>query len=99
LRSKRQEACNNRRLAMSGVKPFGVFAIFTALGVLGVTFAVAAKDLGNRPHEGGAVLPCNLAGVNPAFHPEIFGNPAVARSYGFVLGPDRAWHVAADCRR
>jgi hypothetical protein len=80
-------------------KPFGVFAIFAALGVLGVTSVVAAKDLGDRPHQGGAVVPCSLDGVNPVHHPEIFGNPAVARSFGFVLGPDRAWHVAANCHR
>ena len=27
-------------------------------------------------------------GVDPAYHPEIFGNPAVARSYGFVRSRD-----------
>jgi hypothetical protein len=84
---------------MSGVKPFGVFAICTALGVPGVTVAAAGKDFGDRPHEGGAVVSCSLDGINPVHHPEIFGNPAVARSYGFVLGPDRAWHVAPNCRR
>ena len=80
-------------------RPFGVFAIFTALGVLGATSVVASKDLGDRPHQGGAVVPCSLDGVNPVHHPEIFGNPAVARSFGFVLGPDRAWHVAENCHR
>jgi hypothetical protein len=39
-----------------------------------------------------------LDGVNPVYHPEIFGNPAVARSYGFFLGPDRRWHVVPNCR-
>jgi hypothetical protein len=30
------------------------------------------------------VKPCSLDGVNPVYHPDIFGNPAVARSFGFV---------------
>lgn len=49
------------------------------------------------PPPGGFVIPCSLDGVNPSHHLEIFGNPAVARSYGFVLGPDRAWHVIPNC--
>jgi hypothetical protein len=56
-------------------------------------------DKGDRLEKGGAIVPCSLDGVNPVHHPDIFGNPAVARSYGFVLGPDRTWHVAANCRR
>jgi hypothetical protein len=44
-------------------------------------------------------MPCSLDGVNPVHHPEIFGNPAAARSFGFYLGPDRAWHVVPGCRR
>jgi hypothetical protein len=43
------------------------------------------------------VRPCSLDGVNPAYHPDIFANPAAAKSYGFVLGPDRTWHVRAGC--
>jgi len=31
------------------------------------------------PHPGGNVRPCSLDGVNPAHHPQIFGNPATAR--------------------
>ena len=56
-------------------------------------------DKGDRLERGEAVVPCSLDGVNPVHHPDIFGNPAVARSFGFVLGPDRAWHVASNCRR
>ena len=41
---------------MSGIKPFGVFAIFTALGALVITSAAVGKDFGDRPHEGGAVV-------------------------------------------
>jgi hypothetical protein len=38
-------------------------------------------------------MPGSLDGVNPAYHPHIFGNPAVAKAYGFVQSPDHTWHV------
>ncbi len=62
-------------------KPFVVFVIAVAFG----STAVVAKDLGDRPHEGGAVVPCSLDGVNPAF--------------GFVRSADGTWHVRPGCRR
>jgi hypothetical protein len=40
---------------------------------------------------------CTLAGVNPAYHPEIFGNPVAAREYGFVQSQDGTWQVGAGC--
>jgi hypothetical protein len=36
-------------------------------------------------------MPGSLDGVHPAYHPGIFGNPAVARSYGFVTSRDGSW--------
>ena len=50
-----------------------------------------------RNRKGGFVKPCSLDGVNPVYHPDIFGNPAVARSFGFVLSRDGAWHVIPNC--
>jgi hypothetical protein len=47
---------------------------------------------------GGVVLPGSLDGVNPAYHPDIFGNPAVASAYGFVQSSDGTWHVQSDWR-
>jgi len=35
---------------------------------------------------------------NPAYHPGIFGNPAVAKSYGFVQSTDGTWHVSQAWR-
>jgi hypothetical protein len=71
--------------------------IFVAL----VTSSLAGKDdnTGDRLDKGGGVVPCSLDGVNPAHHPEIFGNAAVARSYGFVRSPGGTWQVAANCHR
>jgi len=82
-----------------GQKHCVVFAMVVGLGALVPGSAVWAgggydyeQDGGNW---GGSVKACSLAGVNPVHHPEIFGNPAVARSMGFVQSGDGAWHV--DC--
>jgi hypothetical protein len=57
-------------------------------------------DGGDHGDGGGSVVVrCNLSGVNPAVHPEIFGNPAVAASYGFVRSRDGTWHVRPNCHR
>lgn len=56
-------------------------------------------DKGNRIEKGGVVVRCSLNGINPALHPEIFGNRAVASSYGFVRSRDGTWHVQPNCRR
>jgi hypothetical protein len=77
-------------------KAFILLAITTALGVLGTTSA-AWSFFGEGRHRGGFVKPCSLDGVNPAYHPGIFGNPAVARSYGFILSPDHTWRVEDNC--
>ena len=83
---------------MSGIKPFITLAIITALGVLGIASARAGGHEGDRKEKEGYVVPCSLAGVNPVYHPEIFGNPAVAaREYGFVQSPDGSWHVGPGC--
>jgi hypothetical protein len=74
----------------------------TAAGFLGATSAAWPSSFipseGSRDFFGGFVKPCSLDGVNPAYHRGIFGNPAVARSYGFYVGPDRLWHVVPGCR-
>jgi hypothetical protein len=84
---------------MSGNKHLGALALTTALSILGAASAAAMSEHRDRGDERGAVLPCSLDGVNPAYHPEIFGNPAVARSYGFVRSGDGTWHVAPNCRQ
>ncbi len=75
----------------SGRQHFVAFAAAVGLGVLGpATTAWAQYDYG---YEGGYVKPCTLDGVNPSYHPEIFGNPAIARAYGFAQSRDGAWHT------
>ena len=86
-----------KETAMSGSKALGVLAIATVLSVLG-TSSAAWSYFDGRYFRGGFVKPCSLDGVNPAYHPDIFGNPAFARAvYGFVRGRDGAWHVVANC--
>jgi hypothetical protein len=85
---------------MSGKMAFVALAV-TALGVLGSASAVASKDsMDTREERGGSVRPCSLDGVNPAHHPEIFGNPAAAaREFGFIKSRDGTWHVEPNCHR
>ena len=82
---------------MSRIRAFVVVGITLVLGVLGAASAGASDH--DRSHPRGYVVPCSLDGVNPSYHPDIFGNPAAARSFGFVQGPDRVWRVVSGCRR
>jgi hypothetical protein len=84
---------------MSGKKAFVALAVTTALGVLGAASAAANDRDDHGIERGGAVVRCSLDGVNPAHHPEIFGNAATAQSFGFYQAPDHIWHVRPDCHR
>jgi hypothetical protein len=85
---------------MVGKKALIGFAVATALGVLGAASAAASERNDNRGRErGGSVVPCSLDGVNPAHHPEIFGNAATALSFGFVQSANHTWSVRPGCRR
>jgi hypothetical protein len=83
---------------MNRKKAFVALAAATALGILGTASAAVGsdRDRGREPY----VVPCSLDGVNPVYHPRIFGNPAFAEAYyGFVQGRDRAWHVMPNCAK
>lgn len=68
-----------------------------ALSILGTTAAWSNFD--GRHNKGGFVPRCSLDGVNPAVHPDIFGDAAVAREYGFIQSRDGSWHVKDNCVR
>jgi len=70
---------------------------FAAALILG-TASAALADQDDRNDRGGFVMPCSLVGVNPVYHPWIFGNPAVAREYGFVKSGG-GWQVERNCVR
>lgn len=84
---------------MIGNKTLSTLLLATAVGALAVTSAVASDRSSNRSDRGGFVVPGSLVGVNPAYHPDIFGNPAAASAYGFVQSRDGVWHVRGDLRR
>jgi hypothetical protein len=68
-----------------------------ALLMFGTASAALAGD--QTDERGGYVMPGSLDGVNPAYHPGIFGNPSVARSYGFVKSRNGTWHVQSGWHR
>jgi hypothetical protein len=81
---------------MRGKKAFVALALAAALGFLGTSAAWSGYDY--TRNKGGFVKPCSLDGVNPIFHRDIFGNPALARAYyGFVQSQDGSWHVMDNC--
>ena len=75
-------------------------AVITAPAVLGISPAAGSVCREDPAQCGGFVVPCSLVGVNPVYHPGIFGNPAVARSlFGFVQSRDGTWYVVENCVR
>ncbi len=85
---------------MRARRTFIRLGIATALGLVGVASLASAQQQDPGFQGGtGDVEPCSLAGVNPADHPSIFGDPQVARlQYGFVQGPDGNWQVIPNCQ-
>jgi hypothetical protein len=84
---------------MSRTMGFVALTVTTALSILGTASAIAKDDIDNRGERGGSVRPCSLDGVNPAHHPEIFGNAATALSFGFVKSRNGTWQVMPNCHR
>jgi hypothetical protein len=81
---------------MSGKNTFVALAATTALVVLGAASAAGSDH--EQMNDFDRVRPCSLDGVNPVYHPEIFGNPAFAtRYFGFVRSRDGTWHVQPGC--
>jgi hypothetical protein len=72
--------------------------VLAAALILAPASAALANDSGEN-NQGGFVMGCSLVGVNPVYHPGIFGNPAVAREYGFVKSRDGSWQVERNCVR
>jgi hypothetical protein len=86
-------------MAMSRKDSLIGLAVVSALSVLAAA-AMAGNDRDDHGQDrGGGVVRCSLDGVNPAHHPEIFGNAATALAFGFFQAPDHSWHVRPDCHR
>jgi hypothetical protein len=58
--------------------------------ILGTASAALASDSGD--YSGGFVMPGSMDGVNPVYHPGIFGNTAAAKAYGFA-SPHQGRHA------
>jgi hypothetical protein len=84
---------------MSRKKALVALAVITAPAFLGVSSATGSSCREDPSQCGGYVLPCSLDGVNPVYHPHIFGNPAVARSFGFIRSRGGTWYVEPNCAR
>jgi hypothetical protein len=85
---------------MSG--KIALILLATTVFALSIAPSLAGGDMGGSGgdrSEGGGIARCSLDGVNPAQHREIFGNAAVAASYGFVRSRDGTWHVQPNCHR
>jgi ABC-type sugar transport system substrate-binding protein len=57
-----------------------------------LTLAAASAAMANERDDdrGGYVVPGSMEGVNPVYHPGIFGDAAAAaKAYGFVASPTR----------
>jgi hypothetical protein len=70
-------------------------ALATAL-IIGTASAALAGDSSSEP-SGGYVVPGSMDGVNPAYHPGIFGNAATAKAYGFVQ-TQHGWTASPTAR-
>jgi len=84
---------------MIGTKPLVMPAVAASISALVAGTAMASERDDHGRERGGFVVPCSLDGVNPAYHPEVFGNAAAARSMGFFQTPDGVWHVLPGCHR
>jgi hypothetical protein len=88
--------------AMSGIRAFVLLAGIAALGALCTASAGWAQHVQKKGFQGGTghLKRCSLTGVNPVHHPDVFGDAAVAKSYGFVQSKDGKWHVSPElCHR
>ncbi len=83
---------------MRGKGTFVALAAIAALAVFGAGSAAGSDH--EQMNDRDRVRPCSLDGVNPVYHPGIFGNPTIARAYyGFVRSRDGTWYVEPNCHR
>ena len=71
---------------MNVKRALALSAAIAALGVVGTASALANQNSDRDRDRGGFVTPCSLAGVNPAYHPEVFGSAAVPRNTASCRG-------------
>ncbi len=73
--------------------------LLAGIGALGAILCTASASWAQFHGGTGSLRRCSLSGVNPIYHPDVFGDPAVAKSYGFVQSGGK-WHVSPElCHR
>ena len=80
----------------------GILFALSAAVAIGVLSGGSAAQAGSKDDAdccGGFVVPGSLDGVNPVYHPDIFGNPSAARAYGFVPLATQKRHPKSQHRR
>ena len=84
------------RMTINRIRAFVLLAGVVALGALSTASTSWAQHVQKKGFQGGtgSLRHCSLTGVNPVHHPDVFGDPAVAKSYGFVQSADGNWHVS-----
>ena len=61
--------------------------IFAAAFIVGTASAALASDNSSGDYHGGFVVPGSTAGVNPAYHPDLFNNRASgSKAYDYAGG-------------
>ena len=68
-----------RRGTMNKIKASVVLALGIGSSLAAATSPTSAGWTDPRYNRGGFVKPCSLDGVNPVYHPYIFGDPVLAR--------------------
>ena len=66
-----------------------------AIGLLGGASVALANDSGENDM-GGFVVPGSTVGVNPVYHPELFGRTTGPSAYGYAVTPAREHRSARD---
>jgi hypothetical protein len=78
---------------MSGRRTSIAISAALALGVVGAASVAQAGGSDNWNDAGGYVVPGNMAGVNPVFHPYWFGrSDSAGDAYGYAAFPIHKRH-------
>jgi hypothetical protein len=72
-------------MTMSGRRTSIAISAAIVLGIVGAATAALANDSGENDR-GGYVVPGSMVGVNPAYHPDLFGQ-AGGSAYGYAPAP------------
>jgi hypothetical protein len=83
---------------MTGKRTMIAISAAVALGIVGAASVAKASD--KDEDRGGFVMPGSMVGVNPAFHPDVFGRAGFAsrarNAYGYAASPIQKHRAAHE---